>query len=182
MKHARIGRLLWLALVFVAVVARVSAQDKNAKPDFNGTWKVDLPATAKANGKAAEPGTPLTIRVATDDAQNVVQNFTLAQTDTTLIVKVQGRPDVLYTLDNKEKKSEVTTRGGKIEVIVKAKWDGAKILVSTVQRAIVEGELREVENQETRSIDKEGRLNFTMSTSTGRGNYKAIYVKDAPAQ
>lgn len=182
MKYARIGRLLWVLLVAAMVVARVSAQDKNAKPDMSGTWKVDLQATAKANGKSAEPGTPLTLRVATDNGENPQTAFTLAQTDTTLVVKVQGRPDILYTLDNKQKKSEVQTRGGKVEIVVKSKWDGTKIVVSTLQRTMVEGELREVENTETRSLDKDGRLNFTLSTSTGRGSYKAIYVKEGAAQ
>lgn len=182
MKHARIGRLLWLALVIVAVVARVSAQDKNAKPDFNGTWKIDLPATAKANGTAPQPGSPLTVRVATENASNVVQTMTLVQTDTNLTIKVQGRPDVVYVLDNKEKKGEVMTRGGKMELIIKAKWDGGKIVTTTTEKTMFEGELRMAEYQESRSIDKEGRLNFALSTSTGRGNYKAIYVKEAPAQ
>lgn len=182
MKYARIGRLLWVFLVAAMVVTRVSAQDKNAKPDMSGTWKVDLAATAKANGKAAEPGATLTLRVATDEGQSPLSAFTLAQTDTTLLVKVQGRPDVLYTLDNKQKKSEVQARGGKVEIVVKSKWDGAKIVVSTLQRTMVEGELREVENTETRQLDKDGRLNFTLSTSTGRGSYKAIYVKDTEAK
>jgi hypothetical protein len=181
MKHARIGRLLWLALVIVTVVARVSAQDKNAKPDFNGTWKIDVPATAKANGTAAQPGTPLTLRVATEGASNVPQTVTLVQTAENLTIKIQGRPDVVYILDNKQKKGEITTRGGKVEITIRAKWDGAKIVNTTTEKRMDEGQLVEVEYQETRSIDKEGRLNFALSTSTGRGNYKAVYVKDAPA-
>ena len=182
MKHARIGRLLWLALVIVAVVARVSAQDKNAKPDFNGTWKIDVPATAKANGTAAQPGTPLTLRVATEGAANVAQTVTLVQTAENLTIKVEGRPDVVYILDNKQKKGEIPQRdGSKMEVIIRAKWDGQKIVNTTTQKTMFEGELRETEFQETRSIDKEGRLNFSLSTSTGRGNYKAVYVKDAAA-
>ena len=175
MKLARIGPLLLASLILGSGV--VSAQDKG-KPNLSGSWKVDVPATAKANGKAARPGEPLTLRVATDNARAVIEAFTIEQTDKTLTIKTAGRPDVIYTLDNVAKKGEVAQRGGKMEVIVKGRWDGQKIVTTTLQRTMFEGELRETEYKEIRSLDKEGRLNFALEVSTGNGNYKAVYVKE----
>jgi hypothetical protein len=174
MKLVRMALLVGAAFTFVS---GVSAQDRT-KPNFSGTWKVDVPATARANGKAARPGEPLTLRVATDNARGVLESFSIEQTEKTLTIKTANRADVVYTLDSVAHKGEVAQRGGKMEVVVKARWDGQKIITTTLQRTMFEGQLSETEYKEIRSLDKEGRLNFGLEVSTGNGNYKAIYVKE----
>jgi hypothetical protein len=173
----KVVRLALVALVSFTLVSWVFAQDK-AKPNFSGTWKIDVPATARANGKAARPGEPLTVRVATDNARGVLESFTIEQTDKTLAIKTPNRADIVYTLDNVAHKGEVAQRGGKMEVVIRARWDGQRIITTTLQRTMFEGQLTEIEYKEIRSLDKEGRLNFGLEVSTGNGNYKAIYVKE----
>jgi hypothetical protein len=173
----KLAHMAVFAVVSCMLGGVVSAQDKG-KPNFSGTWKIDVPATARANGKAAKPGEPLTVRVATDNARQVLESFTIEQTDKILTIKTPNRADIVYTLDNVAHKGEVAQRGGKMEVIIRARWDGQRIVNTTLQRTMFEGELRETEYKEIRSLDKEGRLNFGLEVSTGNGNYKAVYVKE----
>jgi hypothetical protein len=171
------ARIALLTVATFALAAGVSAQDK-AKPDFNGSWKIDVPATARANGRAAQPGKPLTVQAATENARGVLESFAIVQTEKTLTIKSANRADVVYTLDNVAHKGEVAQRGGKMEVVIKGRWDGQRIITTTLQRTMFEGQLSETEYKEIRSLDKEGRLNFGLEVSTGNGNYKAVYVKE----
>jgi hypothetical protein len=155
----------------------VLAQDKGAKPNFSGAWTIDIPATARANGRSAPRGEPLTLRIATENARDVAESFTIEHTDKTLTIKAPKRADIVYVVDNAPHKGEVNTQGGKMEVVIRARWDGQRIVTTTLQRTMFEGELRETEYREIRSLDKEGRLNFALEVSTGNGNYKAVYVK-----
>jgi hypothetical protein len=174
----RNGRTLNTLLALVAVgIMSVSVYADDPKPDFNGSWKLDVELTAKANGKAAPVGGNLNTRVATDGAQQVAPAYTLVQDEKNLTVKVQGRPDKVWVLDGSTKKGEQTTRGGKMEIALKAKWDGVKIVTSTKQSTMFEGQINETEYKETWSIDKNGHLTFSLDVSTGRGSYKAVYAK-----
>lgn len=185
MQLRTIRRLSALALVFGSV-AVPSAQDRS-RQEFNGTWhRVDQPAASAASAPARPVARRVladgrVIEVAAPPAATVPAQITYQLTDTSLIVKASGRPDVMYTLDNKEKKSEITAPGGKVEVTIKSRWEGAKIVTTETQKAIVEGELRMTESRTTRSLEKDGRLIVTMEVSGGPGGYKAIYTKQ-PAQ
>lgn len=166
-----------LLAIFAVGIVSASVYAADPKPDFNGNWKLDVDLTAKANGKAAPVGGNLNTRVATDGAQQVAPAYTLVQDEKNFTVKVQGRPDKVWVLDGSTKKGEQQTRGGKMEIALKAKWDGTKIVTTTDQKTMFEGELRETEYKETWSIDKTGNLNFSLDVSTGRGSYKAVYGK-----
>jgi hypothetical protein len=160
----------------VTLAAGLWAQDK-PKPDFSGNWAIDLQATARANGKAAPSGQTLNLMIATGGARMVPETFTLEQTERSLTIKQPKRADIVYVLDNKPHKNEVASRGGKMEIVVRTRWDGNKIVMTNTQRTINTGELREVEYKEVRSLDKEGRLQFELDVSSGQGSYKAVYVK-----
>ena len=195
-------RVLLLAVgVLVAVIgASLTAADPH--PNFTGTWLIDVPATAKANGKAAKPGTELTQR--DSGAPSAPRQVVMEQTGDTMLKISGGRGDTIYQIDGVAHKNKVPTRGGEMELVVKAKWEGAKLVTSVVQRIMSAGELQETETKETRSIDKEGRLNYVFDRSMGgravpdmargggrggdgggdvegmgggAGTYKAIYTK-----
>jgi hypothetical protein len=157
-------RFLIAASVLGAVIA-VKLIAADAHPNFTGTWVIDVPATAKANGKAAQPGMELTQR--DSGAPAAPRQLVMEQTGDTMLKISGGRGDTVYQIDNVAHKNKVPTRGGDMELVVKAKWDGAKLVTSVVQRMTSAGELQETETKETRSIDKEGRLLYVFDRSVG---------------
>jgi len=90
-----------------------------AKPDFSGTWTVD-PSTAPAAGARAGGmmGGPMKV----------------AQTANELTVeRTMGENTVksVYKLDGTESVNEMMGRGGMVKQASVAKWDGAKLLITT---------------------------------------------------
>jgi len=191
---------VFFAISALAVAIGVPLIAADAHPNFTGTWIIDVPATARANGKAAKPGQELTQR--DSGAAAAPRQVVMEQTGDTTLKITGGRGDTVYQIDNVTHKTKVPTRGGDMELAVKAHWDGAKLVTSVVQGIMSAGELQQTETKETRSLDKDGRLIYAFDRSAsghavpdmargGRGGdaggaegmgggasaYKAIYTK-----
>jgi hypothetical protein len=139
MKRARTGLI---AAAILAVATMAYAQ----KPDFSGTWTPDPPP---AEGAGRGMGGPMTVKHSGD----------------TLTVERQGRGGQMttaYKLDGSETKISM----GQMEMTAKAKWDGNKIVITTITP--------NGENTQTWSL--EGGV-LTIERTGGRGAGKTTYKK-----
>ena len=123
MKLARTG-IIAAAILSVASVAFAQ------KTDFSGTWTPEAPAAAPAagagggagggGGRGGMMGGPMVVK----------------QDATTLTVeRTQGENKVVsvYKLDGTESENKTMGRGGEMVSKSTAKWDGAKLVISTTR-------------------------------------------------
>jgi hypothetical protein len=140
-----------LSLVFAASTAIAQA------PSFAGAWTlVPDPNAAGGGGGGGRGGGMLLGQAAT-----VTQDAnTLTITRTTQ----NGEVKMVYNLDGSDSKNMVMGRGGQTEQVSKAKWDGAKLVITTT---LTMGE-NTVTRTQTLALDGSGQLVVT-STGPGRG-------------
>jgi hypothetical protein len=123
MKLARTG-IIAAAILSVASVAFAQ------KTDFSGTWTPEAPAAAPAagagggagggGGRGGMGGGPMVVK----------------QDATTLTVeRTQGENKIVsvYKLDGTESENKQMGRGGEMVTKSTAKWDGAKLVISTTR-------------------------------------------------
>ena len=151
------------ALMFVAFAAAAFAQ---AKPSFAGKWTLvpdpNAPApTGRGGGRGGGLG----------------QAFSAEQNDKTLAVVTTtqaGETKAVYNLDGSESKNPVTFGGNTIDRVSKAKWDGAKLVITTTTN--FNGNANE--STQTWSLDATGNLiveatsNFGGNPTTTKMTYK----------
>lgn len=102
-------RPAWLLALSVAMIAGTAAQER---PDFSGTWALDLEKTAK-------DGTPV--------SGSRVITVVLKLADSTLTREfVGGRPEIVR-LDG----APVEVRQGEAKGTATGRWDGPRIVVDT---------------------------------------------------
>jgi hypothetical protein len=166
MKRARVG--IMAAAIF-AVAAVAFAQ---AKPDFSGTWTLD----PEASGMAAAPGgAPGGAPAGTGGGggRGGGGPLTVKQTpDTLTIERTMGENKVVttYKLDGTESKNTLMGRGGPVEAVSVAKFDGGKLTITT--KRDMGGQM--VETTETWSVA--GPV-LTIESTGGRGPAKRVYKK-----
>jgi hypothetical protein len=109
-------------LAVVIAAATVAAQ---SKPSFAGKWTLvpdpNAPTAGGRGGRGMGGG--------------LGQEFTAAQDEKTLAVTTNnpqiGEIKAVYNLDGTETKNPLTFNGNTIERVSKAKWDGAKLVITT---------------------------------------------------
>jgi hypothetical protein len=166
MKLARTG---FIAAVVLAVASVAFAQ---AKPDFSGTWTLDpaasgMDAAAGGGGRQGGGGRgmmgPMTVKVAGNTM--TVERAGMGGNTMTTTYKLDGTESVnKQTMGRGENAREV-------ELKSTAKWDGAKLVIST-QRPGQGGEM--MTSTETWSLDGG---NLVIETTGGRGGGKRVYKK-----
>ena len=138
-----------LSLVVAATVAQAQA------PNFSGTWaQVVDPNAAPTGGRGGGGGGLGQGGTITQDAK------TLTITRTTQ----NGEVKVVYNLDGSESKNMMQGRGGQVEQVSKATWDGAKLVITTNFQM---GE-NAVTRTESYTLDASGQL-VVSTTAPGRG-------------
>jgi hypothetical protein len=142
-----------LGLTAVLVVA-LAVAGYAQKPDFSGVWTPDATAAAPAGGgggggRGMAPA-PMSVT---------------HKGDTLTIERTMGDNKVTstYKLDGTESVNKVMGRGGEVETKSTAKWDGAKLTITTKQAA-PDGTVRE----STQTWSLEGGNLVVDSTRTGR--------------
>jgi len=139
-----------LSLVFAASVAQ--AQDK---PNLSGSWTLvvdpNAPAPSGRGGGGGGLGQAATL---TQDAK------TLTVTRTTQ----NGEVKIVYNLDGSESKNMVQGRGGQMEQVSKAAWEGNTLVITTNFQM---GETAATRTQKM-MLDASGQL-VVSTTSPGRG-------------
>jgi hypothetical protein len=117
MKLARTG-------IIAAAILAVSSVAFAQKTDFSGTWTPDAPAAAPAAGAGGGGG----------GRGGMMGPMTVKQDATMLTIeRTQGENKIVttYKLDGTETVNKQMGRGGEMEVKTTAKWDGAKLVLST---------------------------------------------------
>jgi len=90
-----------------------------AKPDFSGTWTPDPSAApAGGGGRGGGMGGPMKV---TQTANELTVERTMGENAIKLV----------YKLDGTESVNEMMGRGGMMKQASVAKWDGAKLLITT---------------------------------------------------
>lgn len=119
-------RRVAMALGTAAVVLLATSVYAQA-PNFAGTWVLDQEKTQAANPNAGggggrmgggRMGGPMTL---TQDAAKLVIARTMGENTIT----------TTYNLDGSPSKNSMMARGGQTEVTSTAKWDGAKLVVTS---------------------------------------------------
>ena len=117
-------------LMSVAAVAFLaSSAFAQAKPNFAGTYTivVDSAAMAQQQGMGGRGG---------GRGGGFGQTFTATQDASKLTItrETQNGPVVsVYNLDGSDSKNTMQGRGGAMEVVSHAKWDGDKLVISTTR-------------------------------------------------
>jgi hypothetical protein len=154
----------------VAVMA--TAVLAQAKPDFSGTWTLDLSKSEMGGPAGAGPG---------GRAQGFPADakFVVKQTAGELIIdqQVGGSSNVTtYKLDGTE---SVNTgmRGGQVKS--KARWDGDKLVIESTQTMTGGGGEVTIDSKEIRSLAPDGTMMVERTTTTPRGvrRQKLIFKK-----
>jgi hypothetical protein len=145
-----------LALGLVCLVAAVAFAQ--AKPNFAGKWTLDTAKSELGGGGGGRGGGgPMTV----------------TQTDKQLTVeRTMGENTVksVYNLDGTESVNEVSMRGNTMKQASTAKWDGAKLVITTK----FEGPNGPIEQNQTWSM-ADGNL---VIEQQGRGGMtKRVYTK-----
>ena len=122
MKLARTG-IIAAAILSVASVAFAQ------KTDFSGTWTPEAPAAAPAAGAGGGAG-------GGGGRGGMMGPMVVKQDATTLTVeRTQGENKIVsvYKLDGTESENKQMGRGGEMVTKSTAKWDGAKLVISTTR-------------------------------------------------
>ena len=154
-----------LLTAMVAAVVIPFAARAQSKPDFSGTWTLDVaksdPAPQGRGGGGGMGGGSVTIK----------------QTGTELAVTSEGRqgPQTMtYKLDGSESSNEVMGRGGAQTVKSKAKWDGSSLVIDTTRD--IQG--MTITTHEVRRLDgKDMIVETTAQTPQGEQKRKVVYTK-----
>ena len=133
---------LCIAVTMSALSAVSAAQQR---PDFSGTWVMAVPA-----GTAGYE-----LRVAQD-----------ATTLKTGHSSVSGQHDAEYRLDGEEAKNTLVSHGQEIVTTYRASWTGPRL---TIEGRTVYPDGRNLEQQQTWSLDGEGRLVIEIQESMSGG-------------
>ena len=162
MKRARIGII---AVAIVAVAAVAFAQ----KPDFSGTWTLDeaasgatAPPAGGGGGGGGRGGGALGNGPAT-----------VKQTaDTLTIERTMGENKVVltYKLDGTESKNTMQGRGGPVESVSVAKFDGGTLTITTKQ------DMGNGPMESTQKWTLAGGA-LTVESTNARGTQKRVYKK-----
>jgi hypothetical protein len=156
--------------VFVALLAFVLALPAMAlaqQPNFSGKWAQDMeksdPAPQGMGGRGPAGR----------------QSYTIAQTATELTIERETPNGVMksvYKLDGSESVNP-GGRGG--EVKSKTKWDGAKLVTTSVQTMNMQGNEVTIESTETRSLEADGTMTVVTvrKTPNGETTRKVVFKK-----
>ena len=169
MKVARVGII---AAAILAVATMAWAQ----KPDFSGTWTLDPAASgAPAGGAPAAGGGGGGGGRGGGRGGILGMGPTMVkQSATELTVESTGQDGTkstrTYKLDGTESKNTVQGRGGAMEQVSNAKWDGAKLSIVTKQSM---GD-QTFETTEVWTVDGS---TLTVESTNARGTQKRVYKK-----
>lgn len=169
MKVARTG-LIAAAILAVATVAWAQ------RPDFSGTWTLDTEASgmpAGAGGGAPGGGGGGRMGGGRGGGAGLGQGGTVRQTADTLTVERMAGDNKLvlnYKLDGSESRNTVMGRGGQIEAVSVARWDGQTLVITTKQ------DMGGQTFESTQRWSLSGNA-LTVETSNARGTTKMVYRK-----
>ena len=158
MRVARVG-IIAAAILAVATVAWAQ------KPDFSGNWTLD-PASAPAGGGGG--GGRGGGRGGLGPGASVKQTADALTIERTI---ADNKVTTTYKLDGSESKNTMMGRGGEpMEMVSTAKWDGAKLVITTKM------DMGNGPQESTQKWSVNGST-LTIETTNARGTQKMVYKK-----
>lgn len=159
------------AVVLVALAGTLTLAQ--AKPDFSGTWTLDVEKSEMGGGpggggpEGRGPGRPL-------DAKVVIK-----QTATELVIdqQVNGNSNVMTLKLDGGESVNTGMRGGQMKS--KAQWNGARLIVQSTQTMRTPNGERTLDTTETRSLGPDGTMIVERTSDTPRGKrtQKLVFKK-----
>lgn len=154
------------AVVALMLFVGAAAAMAQAKPNFTGKWTlVPDPNAPAPTGRGRGMG-------------GLGQVFSAEQNDKTLNVATTneqvGEIKAVYNLDGSESKNPISFNGQSVDRVSKAKWDGAKLVITTT----INFNGNAVESTQAWSLDATGNLvvettsSFTGTPTTTKATYK----------
>jgi hypothetical protein len=167
-------RTLFLTAVLVLAIAALGFAQ--AKPDFSGTWTLDLD---KSEMGGPGPGGPGADRPGRGQGYPLDAKFVVKQTASELSIdqQVGGNSNLIaYKLDGSESVN-AGMRGGQVRS--KARWDADKLVVESTQTMNTPDGERTLETKEVRSLAADGTMVVERTTVTPRGTrtQKLVFKK-----
>lgn len=171
-----------MALAMLCWATTFAAQQH---PGFSGKWTLDtsmgdMGASGGGGGMSGRGG-------GRGGGMGWGQEFTITQDAATLKIErvVGGNPMTeTYKLDGSESKnSEAMGRGGNVDVISTAKWDGSKLVIESKQEMNMGGNAMTMATTRTLSLDASGHLVVETTRSGMQGSAmttKMVYKKGHP--
>jgi hypothetical protein len=166
-------------LTALAMMAWATMALAQAKPDFSGTWildveKSELGGASGGSGSGGPGGGPSRAPSPALDAK-----FVITQTASELSIdqQVGGHSNVItFKLDGSES-ANTGMRGGQLKS--KARWDGDRIVVESTQAMTTPNGERTLETKEVRSLAADGTMVVERTTQTPRGTrtQKLVFKK-----
>jgi len=154
-------------VVLLAIVLALPAMAIAQTPNFSGKWTQDMEKSdpPPQGGGGRGPSGP--------------QSFTITQTATEFAIERETPNGVMksvYKLDGTESVNP-GGRGG--EVKSKSKWDGAKLVTTSVQTMNMQGNEVTIESTETRSLEADGTMTVVTvrKTPNGETTRKLVFKK-----
>ena len=165
MKLARVG-------VIAAAVLAVATLAWAQKTDFSGTWTLDAEASGAPAGGAPGAGGGGGGRGG-GGRGGLGQGGMVKQTATELTVERQvgeNKVTATYKLDGTESKNSVMGRGGAVEAVSVAKWEGPALVIVT------KSDMGNGPQESTQKWSLAGNV-LTIETTNARGTQKMVYKK-----
>jgi hypothetical protein len=169
MKLARVG-------VIAAAVLAVATLAWAQKTDFSGTWTLDAEASGAPAGGAPAGGAPGGGGGGGGRGGGrggLGQGGMVKQTATELTVERQvgeNKVTATYKLDGTESKNSVMGRGGAVEAVSVAKWEGPALVIVT------KSDMGNGPQESTQKWTLAGSV-LTIETTNARGTQKMVYKK-----
>ena len=159
-----------IVAVLALVIGTASAYAAQAKTNFAGKWTLVPDPNAAAGGGGGRGGRG-------GGFGGLGQGGSIEQNDKTITVTTTtqaGEVKSVYNLDGSDSKNTMTFGTNSIERVSKAKWDGAKLVITTTTN--FQG--NPSESTQTWSVDGTGNLviestsNFGGNATTTKTTYK----------
>jgi hypothetical protein len=165
-------------LMTFALAVAASVALAQAKPDFSGTWTLDVEKSTLGRGgpEGSAPGGrgPGGHSGRRPDAMMVIK-----QTASELVIDQQanGLSNVITLKLDGSESLNTGPRGG--EVKSKARWDGAKLIVQSTQTMRTPNGERTLQTTETRLLAPDGTMVVERTADTPRGprTQKLVFKK-----
>jgi hypothetical protein len=153
--------------VFVALLAFVLALPALAiaqTPNFSGKWIQDMEKSDPPMGGRGPAGP---------------QSITITQTAADLTIERETQNGVMKSVFKLDGSESVNPGGRGGDVKSKSKWDGAKLVTTSVQTMNMQGSDVTIESTETRTLGADGTMTVVTvrKTPNGENTRKVVFKK-----
>jgi hypothetical protein len=151
-------------VALLAIVLALPAMAIAQTPNFSGKWIQDMEKSDPAQGGRGPAGP---------------QNLTITQTAAELTIERETPNGVMKSVFKLDGSESVNPGGRGGEVKSKSKFDGGKLVTTSVQTMNMQGNDVTIESTETRSLEADGTMTVVTvrKTPNGETTRKTVFKK-----